>query len=180
MLRRLSTKVGFSKGRKEDTNNPPNGTTINTTVNGGTGLAAEKRSSGFGPLKAFRREETADHSGSREEVEDSFNQFAQLIHAARSPLPNQSGDGAYLDHAEPTGLMGDIKKLGFRDAKTLMEVMKTKASGEYQDDKTYIMERTIQVRVQQLLRIETETSFVASRSLTPLIKSAQGPHQCFH
>ena len=78
-------------------------------------------------------------------MESSFEQFAQLIHAARRPLPTQSGDGAYLDHAEPSGFLQDVKALGFKDAKTLMEVMKSKATGELQDDKTYIMERTIQV-----------------------------------
>ncbi|KAG8526808.1 uncharacterized protein KY384_008237 [Bacidia gigantensis] len=105
----------------------------------------EKRMSSFAPLKSSKKAESADNTASRQNVESSFHQFAQLIHAAQRPLPNQSGDGAYLDHAEPTGLMGDLKRLGFKDAKTLMDVMKSKATGELQDDKTYIMERTIQL-----------------------------------
>ena len=105
----------------------------------------EKRKSSFLPLKASKKAETPDHSASRKEVDSSFEQFAQLIHPANCPLPTQSGDQAYLDYAEPTGLLQDVKTLGFKDAKTLMEVMRTKAKGELQDDKTYVMERTIQV-----------------------------------
>lgn len=41
--------------------------------------------------------------------------------------------------------MSDIKALGFKDVHTLIDVMKNKATGELQDDKTYLMEHTIQV-----------------------------------
>lgn len=91
-----------------------------------------------------KKEEHVDHSASRGDVESSFQQFAQLIHAARRPLPTQSGDGAYLDHTEPTGLLQDLRSLGFKDVGTLMNVMKTKATGELQDDKTYLMEHVMQ------------------------------------
>ena len=36
--------------------------------------------------------------------------------------------------------------MGFKDVHTLINVMKSKATGELQDDKTYLMEQTIQVR----------------------------------
>lgn len=156
MLRRFSTKVGINKSNKRgDKDENANGNTIgsaqgNGVVNGSTKPAIEKRRSSFGPLKALRKDDTPDHSGSssgsRADVDSSFNQFAQLLHSARRPLPNQSGDGSYLDQTEPSGLIGDIRKMGFKDARTLMDVVKTKASGELQDDKTYIMERTIQAR----------------------------------
>ena len=42
--------------------------------------------------------------------------------------------------------MSDIKAMGFKDVHTLIDVMKNKATGELQDDKTYLMEHTIQVR----------------------------------
>ena len=151
MLRRISTKVGITKSKKEEANGTTNGTT-NGVHDGKHSL--EKRISSFMPNKASKKTETPDHTASRGDVESSFDQFASLIHAARRPLPSQSGDGAYLDHAEPSGLMQDIKSMGFKDAKTLMEVMRTKATGDLQDDKTYIMERTIQV-ITPLLRIQT-------------------------
>ena len=51
----------------------------------------------------------------RAEVASIFEQYAQLIHASLRPLPNQSGDGAYLDKVNPslkgymTGLCTDIR-----------------------------------------------------------------------
>ena len=139
MLRRFSSKI--TGKRKSDESN--------AKVNGSSnGVKAEKlngphRQSSFVPQQKPR--ETVDHSASRGEVESSFQQFAQLIHASRRPLPTQSGDGSYLDHTEPSGLMQDLKSLGFKDVNTLMQVMKQKKSGGLQDDKTYIMERVIQV-----------------------------------
>jgi len=44
--------------------------------------------------------------------------------------------------------MADLKNLGFKDLKTLREVIESKAKGELVDDKTYIMERVIQVTYQ--------------------------------
>lgn len=43
-------------------------------------------------------------------------------------------------------MMADLRSLGFKDIKTLKEVMQTKASGALQDDQTYLTERVIQVR----------------------------------
>jgi len=89
--------------------------------------------------------ENQDHSENRKEVESTFEQYAHLIHTARRPLPIQSGDGSYLEHDVPSGLMDDLKALGFKDVGTLINVMKTKAYGGLIDDKAYLMERTIQV-----------------------------------
>lgn len=146
MLRRLSTRVGLTKHKKdEEANGTPNGhANGRLSKDGKPGL--EKRGSSFIPIKSSsKKPEAHDNSTGRVNVEQSFEQFAQLIHAARSPLPTQSGDGSYLDHAESSGFMQDVKALGFEDARTLMDVMKTKTTGQLQDDKTYIMERVIQV-----------------------------------
>ena len=139
MLRRFSSKI-TGKGKNDESNSVSNGAS--------NGVKAEKpngarRQSTLVPQNKPR--ETVDHSASRGEVESSFEQFAQLIHASRRPLPTQSGDGAYLDHTEPSGLLQDLKSIGFKDVNTLMQVMKQKKSGALQDDKTYIMERVIQV-----------------------------------
>ena len=51
----------------------------------------------------------------RADVASIFEQYAQLIHASLRPLPNQSGDGAYLEKVNPglkgymTGLYTDIR-----------------------------------------------------------------------
>ncbi len=167
MLRRFSTK--FGKSRKDEVNgaNGTNGTTSSNGIqtNGSYANGADtngtstekpgptKRGSSFGFVskksKTMASAPTTDHAASRADVENAFAQFAQLIHASRRPLPSQSGDGAYVDHEEHSGLLSDIKALGFKDVHTLMDVMKNKATGDLQDDHTYLMEKTIQVSLAQ-------------------------------
>ena len=146
MLRRFSSV--FKKGKKDvSQSDGVNGVNGVDGVNGSSLSAKpdpQRRRSNLTPQK--KEKEPEDHSAGRAEVASTFEQYAQLIHASRRPLPTQSGDGAYLDHDIPSGLMDDLKHLGFKDIGTLMGVMKTKASGELADDKTYLMERAIQVR----------------------------------
>ncbi|EEP75322.1 hypothetical protein UREG_00168 [Uncinocarpus reesii 1704] len=80
----------------------------------------------------------------RPEVESTFKQYAQLIHAARRPLPTQSGDGSYLRKSKAkSSLLKDLRSMGPRGWGTLLAVRKSKRSGDLIDDKTYIMERVI-------------------------------------
>lgn len=153
ILRRISTRFGKSRRDEVSGVNGTNGTTNASDSNGTltNGNAAEKstldkRHSAFGFTTKKSKGEIVDHSASRGDVENSFVQFAQLIHASRRPLPTQSGDGAYLEPKESSGLMSDMRALGFKDVHTLMDVMKNKATGAMQDDKKYLMEKTIQVR----------------------------------
>ncbi|KAI9888686.1 MAG: hypothetical protein M1814_006542 [Vezdaea aestivalis] len=150
MLKRFSST--FRKDKKE------NGSVVSSDANGNANGDAEpkiRRNSTFGALK--RRETPAaekppaaepnspDHNATREDVSDTFNAFAQLIHASNRPLPSQTGDGSYIEHKVSGSMFADLKSLGFKDVHTLMDVMKNKASGEYIDDKTMLMERTIQL-----------------------------------
>lgn len=136
MLRRLSST--FSRKKKEE----------NGQVNGAVSISPEangKRKSSHIIANGIREDE-ADYSVDREAVSNIFKDFAQLVHASQRPLPTQTGDGSYIDQEVPSGLMADLRSMGFKDIKTLKEVMQTKASGALQDDKTYLMERVIQVR----------------------------------
>lgn len=81
----------------------------------------------------------------RRDVEDTFQQFAQLIHASRRPLPSQSGDGEYLEKQEPSGLMADLRSLGLKDIKTVKDMLQDKASGQPQDDRKMHMEEIMQL-----------------------------------
>lgn len=81
----------------------------------------------------------------RSEVVAVFDKYAQAIHASQEPLPNQTSDGAYLKHDKSSGLINDIKALGFRDVGTVKDLIASKASGGIIDDKTYLMERIIQM-----------------------------------
>ena len=161
MLRRFSTKFGKNKHDQGNgvngvnNTNGTNGTNGTNSINGVDGKKAhtngdiadkpdsEKRHSSFGFIKG--RQGTSDHSASRADIEGSFSQYAQIIHASQQPIPTQNGDGSYVDHKEPSGLISDVRSLGFKDVHTLMDVMKNKATGALQDDKTYLMEKTIQV-----------------------------------
>ncbi len=168
MLRKFSTKFGKSRKDEVNTVNGTNGTTssngiqtngIQTNgsyINGAetNGTSSEKpgptkRGSSFGfaskKSKAQAPAMIADHAASRTEVESAFAEYAQLIHASRQPLPDQQGHGVDVDHEQHSGLVSDVKALGFKDVQTLMDVMKNKATGDLQDDHTYLMEKTIQV-----------------------------------
>ena len=146
MLRRIST---FGKSKKEKDSSKVNGLTNGTsgsTSNGtpnGISSGAKLVTNGAATHAAPHHKEAGhvEHSAS---VQGLLEEFAQLVHASRRPLPTQSGDGAYLDHEVPSGLFQDLKSLGFKDVKTLMEVMRAPAGG-LQDDKTYLMERVIQL-----------------------------------
>lgn len=132
MIRRLTSRL--SKDKKQEVDG--NGTSESKhAVNGGR----------ISPMVKKKKEDPMDNSASRQDVESSFAKFAQLIHASQRPLPTQSGDGAYIDNTESSGLLQDLKTIGFKDVNTLMQVMRNKATGELQDDKTMMMEHVIQV-----------------------------------
>ncbi|PNY27468.1 Linoleate 10R-lipoxygenase [Tolypocladium capitatum] len=75
----------------------------------------------------------------------SLSQFRQ---ASRRPLPTEMGDGSYRAVVKRPGLMQDLRSIGWggKYLKTLKEIVAAKLKGETQvDDKTMIMERTIQL-----------------------------------
>ncbi|KAG8162580.1 hypothetical protein KVR01_008345 [Diaporthe batatas] len=93
---------------------------------------------------------TADHheplGADRDGITAAFKQFASSIHASRHPLPTQLGDGTVSIKKRQTGLTVDLKHLGKKDFKTLLDLVKSKLHGtEPLDDKTMLMERIIQI-----------------------------------
>lgn len=80
-----------------------------------------------------------------EEDDNVFHAFASVLHASQRPLPTQTGDGTYIDKEPTSSTLEDLKHLGFKDYKTLLQVLQQKASGALVDDKSYIMERVIQL-----------------------------------
>lgn len=153
MIRRLASRLGRDKKQEGQVNG------VSPEANGVNG----KRKSAVATSKP---KETEDHSADRGDVETTFSKFAQLIHASNRPLPNQTGDGSYLAKTEPSSLMQDIRSLGFKDASTLMQVVKSKATGELQDDKTMMMEHVIQVSC--ALKLEAGRPLTRLDSLLPL------------
>lgn len=130
MIRRLSSTLKKSKGQNEIEQN-------------GGGKGKSKRSSKVSPSRSMASDE--DHSAQRSEIAATFEKYAQLIHASQRPLPTQTGDGSYIEHESSTGILQDLAALGFKDVRTVTDLVKTKASGELVNDKTMLMERVIQV-----------------------------------
>ncbi len=138
MLKRFSSTLRRDK-KKDDTST--NGDVPAKRPNG-----VHRKSSSFAFPKRERKEPDPPEPDPQQENDTNvFDQFAQLIHAGQRPLPTQTGDGSYIEHEVSTGMWQDLKALGFKDMNTLKDVMANKVSGTYQDDKTYIMERVIQV-----------------------------------
>ncbi|KAF4310263.1 Cytochrome P450 [Botryosphaeria dothidea] len=147
MLRRLSTT--FKKDKKK--------------ANGSSSGSSPKDSLNGSPTHEHSNQKP-DTSKGREEVSSTFSQFAQVLHAARRPLPTQTGDGSYVKRDAPASLFENLKTIGIGDAKTLKEVLGNKAKRDLIDDKTYLMERVIQL-VADLpgnsdLRVDLTNTFV--------------------
>ncbi|KAL8796662.1 MAG: hypothetical protein Q9195_001052 [Heterodermia aff. obscurata] len=132
MIRRLTSR--FNRDKKQD--GRANGVTPQTN-----GVNGKQKAD----VSTDKPQEGEDDSAGRVDVEETFSNFAQVIHASNEPLPTQVGDAAGLEHKEPSSLMQDIKAIGFKDVGTLMQVVKTKATGEYQDDKNMMMEHVMQL-----------------------------------
>jgi linoleate 10R-lipoxygenase len=139
MFRRLSKTFN----RKKDSNGYTNGHT-NGFTNGNPSKGAAT-TNGVASDSSSDHDKSQETSATREDVQNTFEQFAQLIHAAQRPLPNQSGDGAYLEKEEPSSFWTDVKALGLKDVRTIRHIMEDKAAGKPQDDKKMHMEEVIQV-----------------------------------
>lgn len=85
------------------------------------------------------------HATVRQEIEHALESAGALFKASMRPLPTQTGDGSYLAPPQITGLIKDLQKMGIDDAETLIELVKSTATGEKINDKSYFMERLIKL-----------------------------------
>lgn len=142
MLRRFSTQFKRSKDSKDPKDG--NGDVENKPADKSPEKST-KRFSKVSPAQKATSNQDENHVVKRAEVVATFEKHAQSIHASQEPLPNQTGDGTFMKHDKSPGLIGDIKSLGFRDVSTVKDLIASKTSGELVDDKTYLMERVIQL-----------------------------------
>lgn len=85
-------------------------------------------------------------SGSkRQKVEEALASIRGVIKASWRPLPAQTGDGTYIVPPRETGFFHDILTTRIQDVATLFEAKMAEVKGDPVDDKTYLMERIIQV-----------------------------------
>ncbi|KAI9706373.1 MAG: hypothetical protein M1836_003378 [Candelina mexicana] len=111
-------------------------------------------------------------------VRKVFLTFSSLLHASLRPLPNQTGDGTYIENTVPSGFWKDLKALGIKDAETLIMMLKSKHSGSPVDDKTYLMERVIQL-ASGLPSISKHRGDLTNSFISDLWNSLPHPPQSF-
>jgi cytochrome P450 len=91
----------------------------------------------------------------RAKIGVEFQRVAGVIGASRRPLPDQTGDGTYLNLTPDTpeiikkieGTLKDMSHLGITDIKTLLEVQGKQKNHSPWDDKEYLMEKLIRTAV---------------------------------
>lgn len=89
---------------------------------------------------------SSKENGIRKEIESAFSQLQQVVKASLRPLPTQTGDGTYLTNTNvSTGAFKDLPYIKPKDVETVLDVVKTAATGAPIDDRQYIIERVIQV-----------------------------------
>jgi hypothetical protein len=103
---------GIANGTKtKPATQPPAAAKSNTTNGYAPATIKEEEPKEDAPPAATREDVSAV---TRADVANIFEEFAQVIHASCRPLPNQSGDGAYLEKVKlglngyMTGLYTDI------------------------------------------------------------------------
>lgn len=120
-----------------------------TTQKGASAQNRRKSSLGFMPQKANLVGDPSDgpdHSVNREGFASTLNKYAQSITFSARPMPTETGDGAYITEPEQTGLWDDLKAMRIKDFDTLDMTLKQELSStKLTDDRSMLMERTIQV-----------------------------------
>lgn len=70
----------------------------------------------------------------RQEIEDTFAKYSEF-----------SGDHSRMKKDGSSGKFQEVRWMGWKGVRTLLEVVKSKTSGKLVDDRDYLMERIIQV-----------------------------------
>lgn len=83
---------------------------------------------------------------SRADIESALAQISSALHASLRPLPTQTGDKTYLSEEKAkSNVLSGVKHLSVRNVQTLRDMLLEGLEGSLIDDKTYIMERVIQL-----------------------------------
>lgn len=77
------------------------------------------------------------------DVESAFESVSSVVNVSNKPMcPNPPSND---DLVEPTGLLEDLHDLGFKDVKTLVELIKGSLTGEPMNDNKLLMEHIMQL-----------------------------------
>lgn len=90
---------GIANGTKTSTATQPSTAAKSNITNGYAPATIKEEEQPKEDVQAATQEDVS--AVTRADVASTFEEFAQLIHASCRPLPNQSGDGAYLEKVKP-------------------------------------------------------------------------------
>lgn len=85
------------------------------------------------------------HTSHREKIGAAIKSVSDLIKAATAPLPTQTGDGSIINKQKSTGVLKDVVQMRPRDVLTLVDLAKEAITGEPINDKTFLMERLVEL-----------------------------------
>ena len=103
----MASQAAGANGR--DHSNGNNGIVYNNS-NGFSTFEKKTFASSSAPLANDGKPPKTDRDG----VASAFQQFGQLVHASKRPLPTQNGDGTYNEKKKHTGLRKDLKYIGWK------------------------------------------------------------------
>ncbi|KAF9888104.1 hypothetical protein FE257_009240 [Aspergillus nanangensis] len=75
----------------------------------------------------------------------TISELEKVVTASLRSLPTETGDGSYVAKSSDTGLVKDLPHFEISDVKTILDIVKSTATGEPMNDKHYIIERLIQL-----------------------------------
>ncbi|KAI1428685.1 linoleate diol synthase [Xylaria sp. FL1777] len=110
----------------------------------GSSSVSKVPGSAFGVGPPFKERPDQPPKSTREGITQAFSQLAQWVNASERPFPTQTGHGTFTVGKRP-GFRQDLKALSMKDLRTVVTILKGVLKGELIDDKTMIMERTIQL-----------------------------------
>lgn len=147
-MRRLSTV--FKNKDKENTKPSPPSAENEATPSSAPArrltLGVTKKSTSGTASSNPQAFEGPDHSVKRAGIVGTLESLGKVISTANRPLNTETGDGSYETKQEQTGLLDDLKAMRIKDLETLQMTLKQElGSSKLTDDKTMLMERTIQV-----------------------------------
>ena len=87
----------------------------------------------------------SSHASLFSDIQRTVEKISSVANASMRPLPTSTGDGSYITKPEHEGLLESLTSLNLRDAATIVDTFRGKVTSEPIDDKTYYMERAIQL-----------------------------------
>lgn len=87
----------------------------------------------------------AEQKGFRNNVDTAFASVSSVLKASFAPMPMYPNAPSNDTLVKPTGLLADLRQMGFGDMETLTETVKASVTGDPEDDNKLLMEHIIQL-----------------------------------